>query len=169
MTRAFRRPAPTIPGAQDAAAERDAALAKVLRRQSARARQRSGAAAELLVANRLRALGLQCIEKQATPMAKVRGEWTHCRQTTADYKALAPGGRAVLIEIKKRARLLQWSDLRAHQVAALDAHVAAGGLALLAYVSDIGIHILNWRPIGFGPGTSLTPGQARGLDLKAIP
>lgn len=62
----------------------------------------------------------------ASPLAKVTG----------DFRAVVPGGRSVLVEVKRRAGALRVSDFQPHSCQALAAHAEAGGLSLVAWVND---------------------------------
>jgi hypothetical protein len=140
-----------------------------------------GKGAEAVVAGRLRALGLLCVERietgfrlrrapgrpgqpsrivGAAPMGRVMG----------DFKAVVPGGRAVLVEVKWRPERLGWADLGDHQRAALDAYHAAGALALLAWVHEAGLAVMRWPlPVTvFRKGLTLTPQNAAILNLDYI-
>ena len=120
-----------------------------------------GAAVEAAVAEYLRYLGLLHVCPIETGMRKIGGKWMHCRNVAGDIRALLPGGRSVLVEVKKRDDVLQWSDLRDVQVRNLDEHARAGGLSLIAWRHARGISVLRWRPIGFdGPRCSITPDAA---------
>ncbi len=134
-----------------------------------------GQGAESIVACRLRALGLLCVERietgfrvkrcgnhivGASPMAKVSG----------DFHAIAPGGAMVIVECKWRPEVLQWSALDAHQVDALNRYAGSGALALLAWVHETGMAVMRW-PLpydAFRPGHSLTPHVAASLNITSI-
>ncbi len=122
-----------------------------------------GDAAEWQVRRHLALAGYRCIERietgwrvhrdhrtgrivGATPLAKVSG----------DFRAVAPDGRAVLVEVKQRERLI-WSDLEDHQVKALNEHAKAGAIALLAWVRPEGggLTVHPWPIPGFGPRKAL--------------
>lgn len=176
MTRAYRRPAPLIPGTQEAAAERDAAVAIANRRLQGRHSRKAGEVAEAIVGNRLRSLGLKCVQRIEVGWKVVRHPTTRSiigahpiAKVLADWHGLAPGGRSVICEVKRRTQPMKFSDLEAHQVIALNAHFDAGGISLLALVHGAGIAIMAWPVLGFGPGTSLNALQADALDIKAIP
>ena len=109
--------------------------------------KRAGKVGESIALVRLRQPKTRAIVG-AHPIAAVAG----------DIRAVVPGGRSVLVEVKARPGRLCWSDLEPHQVANLDEHQRAGGLSLLAYVYPGGCAVMVWRPIGLeGPRCSLTP------------
>ena len=82
----------------------------------------------------------------ASPREKVAG----------DFTAVEPGsGRAVLVEVKAREGTVLWSDLEQHQIEALDAIVAAGGIGLVAWVCGVECRLYRWPIASWGPGKSL--------------
>lgn len=87
-------------------------------------------------------------------------------RVAADYRGVLTGGRSVLAEVKTGfGRNLTWSDLRPHQPQALTDHAFHGGLSLLVWVTDNGVHILKWPIPGFKKGKGLTPERAQELAL----
>ncbi len=111
-----------------------------------------GDQAEAVVAYHLHRLGLLAISRHetgwrvqrvggrivsATPMGKVCG----------DFRAVVPGGRSVLVEVKRRA-VLRLSDFQPHSRKALDDHAQAGGLSLIAWVKPShGVAFMVWGSI----------------------
>ncbi len=109
--------------------------------------------AQAQVLYRLRQMGFKCIVQLetgwrvkrakgkiigASPMAKVSG----------DFRAVCQGGRSVLIEVKLRARdTLRRSDFQLHNRIALDEHREAGGLSLVAWVTQHGVAIFAWKAL----------------------
>jgi hypothetical protein len=115
--------------------------AVVLARLRGRKNKIIGDHAEKVVAYHLHRIGLLAIVRLetgwrvqraggkiigATPLAKVSG----------DFRAVVPGGRSVLVEVKRRAGVLRVSDFQPHSREALAAHAEAGGLSLVAWVND---------------------------------
>lgn len=95
----------------------------------------------------------------AYPVEKVSG----------DIRAIAPGGRSVLAEVKVRDHNLRWTDLEPHQRHALSEHNRLGGLSLLIWLHTTGAYILPWPLPAFGPRLPLTPAQAAALTISALP
>jgi len=88
----------------------------------------------------------------ATPKGKVAG----------DFRAIVPPlGRSVLIECKHSPDKLSLSAFRPHQQAALDAHVAHGGISLVVWWNAVRVRILRW------PIHALTKGAPIGDDYAA--
>lgn len=88
----------------------------------------------------------QMVVVKAWPREKVDG----------DFTAVEPGsGRAVRVEVKAREGKLLWSDLEAHQVEALDAIVAVGGIGLIAWVCGMECRLYRWPVGSWGPGKSM--------------
>jgi hypothetical protein len=132
----------------------------------ARRSQRTGSDFELVVAGRLRVLGVACVEQVATPMVKIRGVWVRGRKVSCDIKGIIPPtGRALQVECKLRpgGRLL-WSDLQDHQHTRLRECIDAGGLAVIAFSDGHnGIEFIDYALAlqqGWEPGESLD-GTAR--------
>lgn len=86
----------------------------------------------------------------ATPMAKVTG----------DFRAVVPGGRSVLIEVKRRTGVLRYSHFQLHNRLAMDNHAAAGGLSMVAWVAPQGVAIFGWDIIAQGKGISWETAEA---------
>jgi len=82
------------------------------------------------------------------------------RAVPGDWRGIMPGGRSVICEVKERPERLIWSDLEAHQHAALQEHADLGGLSLLAWVSKHRAFLLPY------PCPTLAPRQ-QGLTTTA--
>ncbi len=131
---------------------------KLANRLRGRVNKIRGDQAELLVAYHLHRLGLLAISRHetgwrvkraggkiigATPMGKVPG----------DFRAVVPGGRSVLVEVKRCASLTL-SAFQPHSRKALEAHATAGGLSLVAWVKPgQGVAFMVWGSIV--PGMSV--------------
>ncbi len=142
-----------------------------------RVNKRNGDWGEELAAEALRRLGFLCVEPIQTGFQIVRsGERITgafpLEKVSGDIKAIAPGGRAVHCEVKctgKDANLI-WSVFtrkrKDHQIKALNATVAAGGIGLVVWVkSPIDVCVLQWPIPGFCPGKGLSWEQACTLEL----
>lgn len=122
-----------------------------------------GQAAEWAVRHALAKAGYRCIERIETGWRVQRCPRTHrivgaspLAKVSGDFRAIEPGGRSVLVEVKRRERIT-WSDLDDHQVQALNNHAEAGALALLAWVRPDGqVSLHHWPVPGFGPGKALS-------------
>lgn len=151
--------------------------------------QQLGEQGELLAENRLRAIGLEMVEKIGTPVRLIRlptrtikvlslsginpkgiSRVIFGEKVSGDRRAIIPGsGRSVLIETKTILdRNLRWSDLRDHQPGRLDRHYELGGLSLLVWVHKTGIYILRWPVPDFGYRKSITPEQAEQLNIQEL-
>jgi hypothetical protein len=83
-----------------------------------------------------------------------------------DRRGVARGGLSVLAEVKTCFdRNLQWSDLRPHQPKGLTDHDALGGISLIVWVTDNGVHVMRWPIDGFGPGKGLTKEKADSIAI----
>jgi hypothetical protein len=136
---------------------------------------RIGKAGQKYAATALRALGIECVEKVATPTillpTKIPGTFRviYEEPVSGDHRGILLGGRSVLAEVKTiMDRNLAWSDLRPHQPPALDRHAELGGLALLVWVHHSGIYIMQWPVIGFGPHKSIKPEQAEVWNITDL-
>lgn len=129
------------------------------------ANRKAGRASEQLVRIALRQRGVQRIEKIEVGWGIVRdakGKIVNAyplEKVSGDFRGLLPGGRAVHVEAKGRSGKVLYSDLEAHQVAALDEVTRLGGLALLAWhdTATDNVHLFDWAEIKdqFKPRTSL--------------
>lgn len=99
------------------------------------------------------------------------GKWI-CVMTTGtlsgDLRAVAPGGRSVLVEVKARDGNLIYSTLQEHQRKSLDAHARAGGLSLVAWVADHGTYFIEWPIEGFIPRSSIDATWAARIAKHAV-
>jgi len=122
-----------------------------------------------LAQSTLQRMGFAMVERVHTPfrLHRVGGRITGAspvEKVSGDLRAVAPGGRSVLAEVKNREERLVWSEIDKHQVAALDHHADVDGRSLLIWVRlrpALAIDVLDWailRAAGFGPRAVLTPG-----------
>ena len=138
---------------------------------------RVGKAGQELAAAALRRLGVEMVERVATPAKYIptkepgvfRVIWEE--PVSGDHRGILPGGRSVLAEVKTILdRNLRWSDLRDHQPGALSDHARWGGLSLLVWVHTTGVYIMDWTNLGGEfdrPGAGLKPEQAARLTLES--
>lgn len=130
------------------------------RRLAGKRNRAAGAAAEQLVAAELIRIGYRFVERCHTPWRIARNAQgrivgaTPMEKVSGDFRCLTEAGRSVLVEVKYRPSRLVYSDLEPHQWAALQAHDAAGGLSLIAWVHQGGIRILQWDELA--PRGSIT-------------
>ena len=141
------------------------------------ANRRKGDETEKAVCNRLRALGMQCVQKIGTPWRIIRGasggivDAKPGARVSGDFHALVDG-RGVLIESKRRDERLRWSDLKDHQHMALKQWREAGGLALIAWHNPgRGIAVFEYRidQALFRKGKALQWADAEELPLCSNP
>lgn len=145
---------------------------------------KAGAKAEEIVALRLQAMGLLCVQKIETGWRIHRAQKpdgrgglrstivgaSPIRNVAGDLRAVVPkSGRSVLVEVKKRADTLAWNDLEVHQRANLTAHHQAGGISLVAWVPKWGVAIMRWPIVGLKPGSPLHWTTAQLLSVETIP
>ncbi len=128
---------------------------------ASRRSQRMGAQAQRVVVRLLRVRGYKCVTEIATKMRKCGARWVFAERAEGDIRAVGHDGVSVLVECKYRSHdHLSWSDLAAHQIASLNAHTAAGGESLLAWVGSGGVQVLSWSALiadGFGPRQTCDP------------
>lgn len=142
--------------------ERDAAVARVMKKIQGRLAQKAGEAFEQVVCLRLIGLGFNQVERQATPTAFNRKlkRVIRLRKVSGDIKAIDPRtGRQVFVECKNYPDGLEFRRIKRHQVANLDQCVANRGIAILAWATPGGAELLDWerlRAAGFKPRTSVT-------------
>jgi len=144
--------------------ERDAAVARVLKRIRGRKAKTVGAQFEGAVRLRLIGMGFDQVEQIATPMFSrmINGQRRHfhAKKVSGDIKAIDPRtGRQVHVECKNYPDGLPFSALKKHQVTNLDRCVSNRGIAILAWGSTE-LHLLDWerlRAAGFKPRTTLSP------------
>ena len=142
-----------------------------------RLRQRHGDNGEQVVRCRLVGMGMVLVEKVKTPWRIVRGPGgkilkaypTH--KVSGDFRAVMPGGRSVLVEVKWReSGPLAWNDLEPHQHHAMKIHQDAGGLSLIGWATPEGVMIFTYAAamaIGWRSGCPLKlhEGEALTRDL----
>ena len=122
-------------------------------------RQRNGAKAEELVEAQLNGRGFALVEKVEVPFRPgADGKMTARRKVSGDFRAVGPGGRSVLVEVKHHEERLSHGAFRPHQLEALEEHHRAGGISEVAWVDRGQVHFIDWehlRNLGFGPGRSI--------------
>lgn len=130
----------------------------------------------------LRALGIELVEKVATPV-KLKPYYDHIRgavvpgvfyveyaeKVSGDVRGVLPGGISVHCEVKvKDEDKIKNSVIKKHQRAWLDNHAAIGGLSLFVWVCFHEVFILRWPIEGFVPGTTLSVERARELQIYEL-
>jgi hypothetical protein len=172
------RPAPTVPPGStprpDPAHETpEQQFARLKRSQRGRRNAIVGKCAEQVVLFHLNRLGLKMIAKvhNAWRVKRVKGRIVSAKpagKVAGDFTAIEPGtGRAVLIEVKRRAEPLTFSDLERHQVVNLRGYVAAGARSILAWVTPTGqVYLLDWETYFLSPGDSLSAAIATERSLN---
>jgi hypothetical protein len=135
-----------------------------------RRNRRSGAWNEAAAQQALERLGFEMIERVETGFGVVRQgkrivSAYPLKKVAGDFRAVAPGGRSVLVEVKSRGRdTLRWSDFEPHQREALDRHRELGGLSLVVWLPGSGdLIVLRWPIPGLGDRRSLPLELARTL------
>ena len=136
--------------------------------------QRIGAAGEDQAARALSRIGVEMVEKIATPVKISRASgrpvvmgWDE--KVSGDHRGILYGGRSVLAETKTiMDRNLRYSDLRPHQPERLKIHATFGGLSLLVWIHHSGIYIMEFPIDGFESGKSITPEQAARLNIETL-
>jgi len=139
-----------------------------------RREQSTGKQGQEVAAATLRHLGIEMVEKIATPVLLIPSHYKGLfkvifeEPVSGDHRGILKGGRSVLAETKTIIdRNLRYSDLREHQPGRLSEHAAMGGLSLLVWVHNSGVYVLEWNEggiIGFTKGTSLSPETAQALS-----
>jgi len=134
--------------------------------------RQQGETTQNLVANRMKQLGFEAVEMIETGWKVLwKGKkpikaWpTH--KVMGDIRAVLPGGRAVLVEVKSHKDRLPFSAIKQHQVKNLNLYAKIGAVALLAWV-DNEIYIMQWPIPNFGPRKSIRPEMARRLAITSL-
>ena len=149
-------------------------MAVALQSFTNRRNRKAGYSSEKAAAAQLRAMGFRMVEPIQTGWRVVRDR--HGRiinafpleKVSGDIRAVAPGGRSVLVEVKERNRNLRWSDFQPHQREALDEHAALGGLSLVAWLYRGHFYVLPWPIPGFGPRKSISSEQGEQLTMREV-
>jgi hypothetical protein len=124
-----------------------------------------GEVGEFMVRGRLTSWGLLMVEKIHVPWKIIRGangvivRAVPLEKVSGDFRAMMPGGRSVLCEVKSREDgPLSLSDFEDHQHRALIAHAAGGGLSLVAWCRPAACMIFERRD-------AIAAGWAKGSPL----
>jgi hypothetical protein len=144
-----------------------------------RSEKNIGQAGEQLAKIALRQIGVQMVERIATPVKLLPSKrdkgafhviWGET--VSGDFRGIAPGGISVLAEVKTiMDRNLRWSDLREHQPGRLDEHAENGGISLLVWVNEMGVFVMNWAALKehrFGAGDGIEPATAKAYNVVDI-
>ena len=141
------------------------------RRRSAKAKhaQRTGDETEKDFAEDLRKLGVKQVEKIEVPwrfekdaagnitkrfaLRRIEGDFTGILPVTINDRRV---GVRVLMECKKRTGdRIQYSEIKAHQLRALNETHQNGGIALLGWDDGVNRYIMRWPIPGFKKRTSI--------------
>jgi len=139
---------------------------------------KDGEVTEAEVAVALAISGLKMIERVETGWKVLRGAGgriTHAfpmKKVAGDFRAVASGGRSVLVESKlRKGNRLTWTDFQKHQHAALLEHQEVGGLSLVAWTSDKGLLIVQYYDLmvlGFKPKKGVSWEQVSSLGPATL-
>ncbi len=146
-------------------------MAVALQSFTNRRNRKAGYSSEEAAAAQLRAMGFRMVEPIQTGWRVVRDR--HGRivnafpleKVSGDIRAVAPGGKSVLVEVKARDRNLRWSDFQPHQREALDEHADLGGLSLVVWLHQGRFYVIPWPIPDFGPRKSISPEQGSQLAI----
>jgi len=133
--------------------------------------RKAGSSSEEAAAAQLRAMGFRMVEPIQTGWRVVRdrhGRIVHAfplEKVSGDIRAVAPGGKSVLVEVKERNRNLRWSDFEPHQRQALDDHAALAWVSLVVWLHQGQFYVMPWPIPGFGSRKSITPKKGQELSL----
>lgn len=123
-------------------------------------RRQVGRRVEAIVEHRLRYLGLEMVERINVETRRVRGKTLYAKKVAGDFRAVTPGGIAVLVEVKHRdADRLAFNDIEPHQRAALNRYRELQAWALLVWARRGEFCIVHWGNVREGlskPGASLS-------------
>ncbi len=139
-----------------------------------RRNRKAGYSSEEAAAAQLRAMGFRMVEPIQTGWRVVRDRQGRIvrafplEKVSGDIRAVAPGGRSVLVEVKERDRNLRWSDFEPHQRQALDEHAALGGLSLVVWLYQGQFYVLHWPISDFGPRKSISPERGEQLTMREV-
>lgn len=114
-------------------------MKNIMRHLAAKKSQSTGRMAEQLCRIALEQAGYAMIEKVETPRIQVKGRFIYTKTCSGDFRAVEPKtGKSVLVECKYRERNLRPSDFQDHQLANLATHQVAGGISLVAHITQNG-------------------------------
>lgn len=109
--------------------------------------KRTGNHGEDVAAAALRLLGVQCVAKIATPHRRINKPpyIVYDEKVAGDHHGILPNGIGVLAESKTIAGgRLNYSELKPHQHKALQEWSSNGGLALVVWVSDFEVFVMEY-------------------------
>ena len=146
------------------------------RREIGKTNQRIGKRGEQVANSVLHGLGIECLEKIATPALYVpyvdRGmgrivpgvfRVVFEEKVAGDRHGLLPDGTGVLAEVKTIAdRPLSYGDLEDHQHSGLLNWSKMGGLALIVWVHH-SVYVMRYPIEGFEKGKPIHPERAQGI------
>lgn len=134
--------------------------------------KRRGNTGENVAASAMRLAGIRQVQKIATPHVRTNRPpyIVYSDKVAGDHHGILPSGIGVLAESKTiSGDKLNYSELQKHQHAALDAWAENNGLALVVWVSDYGVWIMEYTEllaIGFAFRSSLSISQAKAVSAK---
>lgn len=134
--------------------------------------KRAGNHGEDVAASALRLLGIQCVAKIATPHRRIKTPpyIVYDEKVAGDHHGILPNGIGVLAESKTiTGERLNYSVLKPHQHTALKEWYDNGGLALVVWVSDYEVFVMEYYTAvnqGFHPKSSLTISDAKKADIQ---
>ena len=145
-----------------------------------RTNQRVGKSGENVANSVMHGLGIECLEKIATPVKltpyKSRGKivprvyyvvWGE--KVSGDRHGVLSNGTGVLAEVKTiHDRNLRYGDLEDHQHAGLAKWSSHNALAVIVWVHSPDVFIMRYPIEGFVKGTGIDPEQARRLNRDAL-
>lgn len=143
-----------------------------INRAAGRRRALSGIVGQNVIEWRLREIGVLMVEAVHTPwkVQRVNGKIVGAipqEKVSGDFRGILPGGRSVLVEVKN-FETLPYGAFKKHQVDALNAHHANGGVSLVGWVCGSENFLLAWPLPGFVPRTSFPVEAARRLNITKV-
>jgi hypothetical protein len=151
---------------------------QAFRRLQAAKRQREGELGQIQAANLLRLLGATCVQRISTPwrIHRVKGRVvgaTPVGQVAGDFTGLLPGGRGLLVEVKRRTDdALAWGDMEPHQHRHMVEHDAAGGASWVVWAEEAAIWAMWYTDMvaaGWSKGKPLHRLDAERLRITGPP
>lgn len=133
--------------------------------------KRTGNRGENVAAAALRLRGIQCVSKIATPHRRIKTPpyIVYDEKVAGDHRGILPNGIGVLAESKTiSGDRLNYSELKPHQHQSLKDWNDNNGLALIVWVSDYGVFVMEYFLAGLKglePKSSLSINNAKQVDM----